>query len=266
MQGVKPWSSELLEWVSARPHLHLFTDFDGTLAPIAPRPEAARLPERARAALVRLVARPRTEVVVVSGRPIETLRALLPVDGLTLVGNHGMETLYPDGRREEDPLATRARPLIARLGAEVAARASATEGAVLENKGLSLSLHTRLVESDEERARLEREVVALAEAEPALAHSGGKRIVEIRPRGAPHKGDAALRLLTSAHGSDWPPACAALFLGDDLTDEDGFRALQKTGAGIRVLDGTPAPTCASFTASGTNDALAFLEALALSGE
>lgn len=259
---MKPWSPELYALISARSHLHLFTDFDGTLAPIAPRPEEAKLPARTRRALEALIARPRTEVVVVSGRPVETLRELVPISGLTLVGNHGMETLFSDGRRVEDEVATRARPAIARLGEKVAARARRTSGAVLEQKGISLSLHTRLVASDTERAALERDVIALAAKEPELASSGGKRIVEIRPRGAPHKGDAILRLL-ARHGPDWPSQCAALFLGDDLTDEDGFRALAGRGAPILVLDGPPRPTAATFTTANLDDTLALLEGVTL---
>lgn len=109
---------------------------------------------------------------------------------------------------------------------------------------------------------LERDAEALADLEPALARSGGKRIVEVKPRGAPDKGSAIARLLERVHGPGWPDRCAAIFLGDDLTDEDGFRMLEAAGAGVRVLDGAPFDSRARFYADGVDDAIALLEALA----
>ncbi|HZS38943.1 MAG TPA: trehalose-phosphatase [Polyangia bacterium] len=258
---MRHWDPSLVEWARGRAHLHVFADFDGTLAPIAPRPDLSSLPERARAALERLVARPRTAVAMVSGRPADTLARLVPVAGVIYVGNHGMEVASANGRWE-DPIAAAARPAVERLGARIAELAAQTPGAVLERKGLSLSLHTRLVEDEDRRERLERAVARLADAEPALARSGGKRIVELRPRGAANKGSAALRLLAEAHGADWPRDCAAIFLGDDVTDEDGFRALAAHGAGVLVLDGPARETSANFRADSVDDAHALLEALA----
>jgi trehalose-phosphatase len=239
----------------------VFADFDGTLTPIAPRPDLSSLPERARVALVKLVARPRTRVAIVSGRPAATLAQLVPVAGVVYVGNHGME-IVDGGARWEDPIATAARPAVARASYRVAERASRVDGAVVEQKQISLSLHTRLVGDDSAREALERDVAAIADEEPALERSSGKRVLEVRPRGAGHKGAAIERLLASAHGAEWPRACAAVFLGDDTTDEDGFRVLAGRGAGVRVLDGPPRATAAEWSCAGVDDAHALLEALA----
>jgi trehalose 6-phosphate phosphatase len=258
---MRPWNPALVEWAHARAHLHLFADFDGTLAPIAPRPDLSSLPERARAALEALAARPRTDVAIVSGRPAATIARLVPVAGVTHVGNHGMEIWSPRGRWE-DPLASAARPAVERLGARIAELAANVAGAVLEQKGISLSLHTRLIDDDARRVELERAAAALADAEPALVRSGGKRVLEIKPRGAADKGAAAVRLLAAAHGDGWPRDCAAIFLGDDVTDEDGFRALRSRGAGVLVLDGPERQTAADWRAAGVDDAHALLEALA----
>ena len=87
---MKAWTEGLLARLGGQPHLHLFTDFDGTLTPIAPTPAEAQLSPRARAVLERLRARPHTTLTLVSGRPIATLREKAPVAGATYVGNHGM--------------------------------------------------------------------------------------------------------------------------------------------------------------------------------
>jgi trehalose-phosphatase len=258
---VKPWFPEVPAWVRDRGHLHLFADFDGTLSPIAPTPEQAVLPERARAALEKLVARPRTTVTVVSGRAVETLVRKVAVEGVVFVGNHGMEVLR-DGERTEHPVATAARPAIARLQPRLAELVDQYGGA-LEDKQISLSLHTRLITDDAVRRRVEHTAWEMAADEHGLQPFGGKRIVEVRPRNAPNKGSAMLELLVAAHGNSWTTDCAAVFLGDDLTDEDGFRALGDAAATVLVREGTALdrPTAARYFADGVDGAIALLESL-----
>jgi trehalose-phosphatase len=256
---VKPWSPEVPALATSRGHLHVFADFDGTLAPIAPTPEAAVLSERARAVLERLVARPRATVTIVSGRAVETLERKIAVPGLTYVGNHGMEVLR-DGERTEHPVATAARPAIERLAPRFAALVD-EHGGLLEDKQISLSLHTRLITDDAIRRRVEHTAWELAADEHGLQPFGGKRIVEVRPRNAPNKGSAMLELLIAAHGPTWPTDCAVIFLGDDLTDEDGFRSLGPAAATIVVREADDRPTAARYLAHGVDDAITLLESL-----
>jgi trehalose-phosphatase len=251
----------LLPLVASRPHLYLLTDFDGTIVSIAPRPEETRLSARARAALAALVARPRTRVALVSGRPAATLAEKTGVAGLTLVGNHGLEVVG-GAARQEDPRATAARPAIARLSASVRQLIAGLSGVAFEDKEISLSLHTKLV-SAAEHERLGRELERRVAAEPQLELGFGKRVFEVRPCGATDKGRATLALLEAAHGAGWARECAAIFLGDDLTDETGFVAVRQHGAGVLVAEAEPErATAARYRARGVDDALALLEALA----
>jgi trehalose 6-phosphate phosphatase len=262
---VKPWRSALL-LVASRAHLHVFCDFDGTLVPVATRPEDARLSPRGASVLAALVARARTRVALVSGRPVETLASLAPVSGLIYVGNHGAERLC-DGVRTEHPAATAARPAVARLARQVEALlgrldGAEREGVAFEDKGISLSLHTKGV-TEPTHEGLATEIAALAGSAPELTVFGGKRVIEVRALGAPDKGKATLALLEDAHGPGWPAQCAAFFVGDDLTDEDGFRAVCEHGAGVLVADRPLArPTAAGYLTQGVDDALSLLEALA----
>jgi trehalose 6-phosphate phosphatase len=257
---------ELLSFVSSAKTLALFSDFDGTLVPVFPSPHDTVMSERAARALGAVVARPSTEVALVSGRPVEALadKALgrLPPslrEQVALVGNHGMERMT-GGTRWEHPTATAARPAVARLGERLAEIAARDPGVVLEQKGISLSFHTRMVKDDGVREQLEAEAARVADREPTLERFAGKRVIEVRPRGAPHKGDGIVMLL-DARGHT-PRDTAALFLGDDITDEDGFRALEAWGGrGVRVVDDVR-PTAASFTVDGVDGALALLEAIA----
>lgn len=256
---MKPWSPEVPAFVRSRPHLHLFADFDGTLAPIAPTPAQAELPPRARELLQRLVDRRHTTVTIVSGRQVAVLEHKVGLEGITYVGNHGMELLC-DGDRTEHPVATAARPAIARLAprfAELVER----HGGVLEDKHISLSLHTRLITDDTVRRKVEHTAWEMAADEHGLQPFGGKRIVEVRPRHAPTKGSAIVELLNNAHGSSWADQCAVVFLGDDLTDEDGFRALGDRAATVLVADAESPSSSARYIAHGVDDALRCLESL-----
>ena len=183
----------------------LVLDVDGTLAPIAPRPELAAIPEETRAELTRLANR-YALVACVSGRAGEDARRLVGVDGIEIVGNHGLEL---DPRAHE-------------LAKEIASFRD-TVGLPVEDKTLSLTYHYREAE-DETAARAELErLAARAEAE-GLDARWGRKVLEIRPLIEANKG-TAVRTLLERSG-----ARLGLYAGDDTTDLDGFAGLR--GAGL----------------------------------
>lgn len=192
-------------------------DYDGTLAPIVADPARAALRGRTQRALRELAAR--YPCVVISGRSRRDLLRRLRGLGLRqLIGNHGGEP-SPRGR------ALRAR--VRRWHAALARRLRELPGVTIEDKGLSLAIHYRGSPSPA-RAR-----AAIREAASGLAHArsvGGKCVVNLVPREAAHKGTAVeaeqLRL-----GCD-----AALYVGDDVTDEDVF-ALPSRGRRLDVRVG-----------------------------
>ncbi|MBS2021911.1 MAG: trehalose-phosphatase [Deltaproteobacteria bacterium] len=193
-------------------------DFDGTLAPIVPRPDDARLRPRTRALLVDVATRYPTAVV--SGRARTDVRTrLAEVPLLEVIGNHGIE---PAGHVE------RHLREVHRWGVELTEALALLRGVVLEDKGYSIAIHYR-------RSRQKRKALALIRAAAGLICPdarviGGKQVVNLLPRDAPHKGLALERLRDKA-GCD-----TAIYLGDDLTDEDVF-AIDQPGRLLSVRIG-----------------------------
>jgi trehalose 6-phosphate phosphatase len=194
-------------------------DVDGTLAPIAPRPDQATVPEAARAVLEAL-ARRYALVGCVSGRRASEARAMVGLDSLTYIGNHGLERLAPGGSKSElDPAI---RPVAERVR-EFAATHLTPEledlGVALEDKDAIWSFHYRQAR-DEAAARAALERVASAALEQGLFPHWGRMVLEIRPTDAVDKGTAIAALLRDRG------LAFALYGGDDATDLDAFRKLR----------------------------------------
>lgn len=230
----------------------VFLDYDGTLAPIAPRPELAHLPEPTRAVLRRLAAR--GPVALLSGRGREDVAALVGLEELTYAGSHGFDVAGPTLRREVgEGIPERIEEAAARL----LQRVEGIAGVLVEPKRFSVAVHFRLAD-DADLPRLEAAVDAVQAEIPELRKVPGKKIFELRPALGWDKGHALLWLLDALHGeTDTVP----LYLGDDVTDEDAFRAIQDRGIGILVAE-EPRETAAAYSLRDTEEVLAFLERLA----
>lgn len=237
---------------SGRP-LAVFLDFDGTLVGIREKPELARLGPKRRAELGRLGRK--VKVAIVSGRPLAEIRRLVGVPGLAYVGNHGLE-IRASGRTWVHPAAARRAGSVARAAAAVKARTSGLAGVLVEDKGLTASVHFRLAE-----ARLRRPLGRIVADEVRRSRGGlvlsrGKMVLEIRPNVAWDKGRGVLELMRGAGGAGrrFP-----IYIGDDRTDEDAFRALGDRGLTIRV--GTGRRTAARHRLRSVEDVWKLLAAL-----
>lgn len=217
-----PVSPELARRLSGEPAL-LLLDVDGTLAPIAPTPEAATVPDETKRVIAALARRPRTHVALVSGRAAADARRLVGVGHVWAIGNHGMEVITPDGDstvdRAVEPYLDAVAAAVARLGPRVAD----VRGVILENKHLTLSVHYRLADP----AVVPRliQVVEHVAAGLGLRVTSGKEVLEVRPPVEVHKGTAVLALAQSLGALD--DDATALFAGDDRTDEDAFALLRE---------------------------------------
>ncbi len=209
----------------------LFTDIDGTISPVAARPQDAIVLPGAREALRRLQAT-LALVAVVTGRAASSGEALVGLPGLTYVGNHGLEWRSGD-RAEDHQAARRSVPAMRAALAEIAngiAEAGLGEGLIVEDKRLTGSLHYRLA-PDRERAhalllRLARE----AADRHGLRYTEGRLVIELRPLAVVNKGTATADLIAEHR------LRAAVFLGDDTTDVDAFLAIRQLRE-AEVIDG-----------------------------
>ena len=244
--------------------LVLLLDFDGTLAPIVDRPELAAMPAATRRALERLRALPGVEVAVVSGRGLADVRERAAIPGIAYAGNHGME-IHGPGIDRVHPEAAAARPHLEAALRALEPAVAAVPGAFVEDKGLTLSVHFRLAPR-ERLPELERLVAAVTSSHPGLKMTEGKQVLEVRPRVEWDKGRAVLFLL----GQMRPPAGApVLYLGDDRTDEDAFRALRErgpSGEGVLVSDHPSPETAATSYLREPAEVGALFAALAEAGE
>jgi trehalose-phosphatase len=235
--------------------LALFLDYDGTLTPIVSRPELAVLPDATREVLRRLCAR--ATVAVVSGRALSDAKALVGLEEIVYAGNHGFEIRGPDGTALSREIGAEYVDDVARIRAVLAEGLAAIARAWVEDKAWSLSVHYRQV-ADDRAADVETVVDRALEGFPRLRKHYGKKVIEVRPRVDWDKGRAVLWLLEALRlqGDDVLP----MYLGDDVTDEDAFRALAGRGMGVLVSE-TPRPSAAALRLRDPGEVRAFLERL-----
>lgn len=204
-----------------------FLDYDGTLAAIAPRPEQAVLTADMRAALD-AVARA-WPTAIVSGRALDDLEGRIGLRSVVYAGSHGFDIRGPAGMRLE--VAARVAPALRQAAAELRRSLRGVPGALVEEKRLSVALHYRLAPRGAVR-RLERAFRTVARRHPALRASEGHAVLELRPDVDWDKGRAVLWIL-DALGLTGPDVLP-VYIGDDVTDADAFRALARRGLPILV--------------------------------
>ncbi|SDG00216.1 trehalose 6-phosphatase [Blastococcus aurantiacus] len=221
MSAPPPELGVALAALAGRRPLLVASDYDGVLAPLADVPSEAVPEPGTGEVLERLSAVPGVTVALVSGRGLADLRATSGFTGeLRWIGSHGAEFDGPlagdlAGRRDE--LTARLEPLV-----------TGTPGARLEIKPASVAVHVRQVpDRSAAAALLER---ARAAVDPSLTMKPGKDVFEVAVTDA-DKGSAVRRLAAEIG------ARGVLYLGDDVTDEDAFRALGPDDVTVKVGDG-----------------------------
>ncbi len=236
----------------------VFLDYDGTLTPIVNDPAAALIPEETRATLERLARV--CPVAIVSGRDLADVRQLVGIDGLVYSGSHGYDVDAPEELGGSQRLGDE---YLAALGeAEQALRGEieSIPGAVVERKRVAIAVHYRNVADEAAERQVDEAVSRVAPRFPTLRRTGGKKVYELRPGMDWHKGRVVLTLLERmrAHGAG---RGVPVYIGDDVTDEDAFRAL--AGEGVSIYVGRPGQqTAARHVLPDPSAVCEFLAALA----
>lgn len=204
----------------------LLIDYDGTLAPFKVERMQARPLPQAMAALKKIIARGNTRVVVISGRKIQELRKLLDDLPVVMVGEHGW-VKWESGKEKmlrepsESP-----RHILAKLRKELSKDLDRTK---IEVKRTSVAVHTRGLPDDRAQRVIRKVERAASGLDPQKWHvQYFNRGIELRAAGM-DKGKAVKSLTGDARADS-----LIVYLGDDVTDEDAFKAIRKKGIGIKV--------------------------------
>ena len=201
--------------LSARPS-GLCSDIDGTLSPIVRVPEGATVPDGIKQALVTL-ARRLDLVAAITGRSVEDARRLVGLDAIAYVGNHGLER-WRGGKVATHPLAERYVPLIRAVIGRLAAEVD-VPGVIFEDKGATASVHYRLASDPPATRALLLATLARDPHAEELRVVEGRMVLNVLPRLELNKGRAVEELV------DEHQLRGLVFVGDDVTDLDAFRAL-----------------------------------------
>jgi trehalose-phosphatase len=219
----------------------VFLDYDGTLTPIVDRPDQAELSPDMRQALTRLARA--CPVTIVSGRGRDDVEALVGIPGINYAGSHGFDVSAPGAGDLHLEGTEELVPVVSAAADEIRRRTSRIPGVLVEDKTYAVAVHYRLVDSGLV-PEVERVVDEALDSRPELRKTGGKKVFELRPVMEWDKG-RAVRWLLGALDLDRADVWA-IYIGDDITDEDAFRALEEDGTGILVAE-LPRPTAACYS-------------------
>ncbi|MBL7085432.1 MAG: trehalose-phosphatase [Candidatus Omnitrophica bacterium] len=236
-------------------HVLLCADFDGTIVPIKPRPKEVRLCKDRRLLLDKISRLKSFSVGIISGRALKDIKEKVGIKGIIYAGNHGLEISYKK-RNFIYPAAKTSIPIIRKIARQLAKALSFFPGVVLEEKGLTLSLHYRLVKRADLAAlkKVFFQIVKPYLDSKKAKLTYGKKVWEVRPPIEWDKGKALLWLL----GRIKHKKTFTIYIGDDLTDEDAFRAVEKIG-GVGILVGRKKASSAKYYFKNTKDTQKFLE-------
>lgn len=226
----------------------LFLDMDGVLAPLADTPDAV-VPHPERTATLRAVAdRLSGRVAIISGRTIAEIDRIAEASAASASGVHGLERRGADGSLHRAEAAPAVRDAVAAFESFARTR----PGVIVEDKAVSAGLHYRGAPAEAEAAL---ELAGRLAGETGLSLQTGNLVVELKTPGT-SKGTALTAFMQE------PPFAGAVpvMLGDDLTDEDGFRAAEALG-GFGVLVGPPRQTAARHGLADVDAVLAWLNAV-----
>jgi len=231
----------------------VFLDYDGTLTPIVSQPEKALLSDSLRRALQALVMQ--APVAILSGRDLDDVRQRVNISAIVYAGSHGFDIAGPRGLRKE--LATEFLPRLDIVEKEIGEQLTGIPGARLERKRFSIAAHYRNV-NESDVPKVERAVSEVAARHRELRKMDGKKVHELLPDIDWDKGKAVLWLLENL-GLERAKV-RPIYIGDDRTDEDAFRALEKSGVGILVSE-EPRPTAARYSLKDPAEVERFLREL-----
>jgi len=230
----------------------IFLDYDGTLTPIVETPARAVMHEDMREVVMELSRH--CPVGIISGRDLKDVQDKVRIDSIVYAGSHGFDIAGPRGLQIENTVGEEFLPVLDKAEKELSRKLRSIQGLLVERKRFAIAIHYRLVDPGRVEG-VEKLVDEIAAGHPELRKAYGKKIFELQPQMDWHKGKALLALLRTLKldGGDVLP----FYTGDDVTDEDAFRALKGRGIGIVVWD-HPYETAAAYSLKNPDEVRDFL--------
>jgi len=238
--------------------IFLFLDYDGTLTPIAQSPDKAVISKKTMEILRRLLKNPHCRIAIISGRALKDIKNKIGLEGMIYAGNHGLEIDGPK-IKFKTPISPGYMAILKKIKAVLRKKLSKIKGIIIEDKGLTLSLHYRLVDAKNVGLvkTIFHETLAYYIVSNKIKIRHGKKVLEIRPSLEWDKGKIVLWLLARLKFVLGKEPCIPIYIGDDITDEDAFKALKNTG--LTVFVGNPGSSHAKYYLKNTQEVTEFLE-------
>jgi trehalose 6-phosphate phosphatase len=248
--------------IRAAAHVIVLSDYDGTLTPIMGRPQDAVLSEEAQHRLSDLSEKQGYSVGIISGRSIDEVKSMVGLEGIYYSGNHGLEIEGPGLKYSYQP-AEQARAMMQELGAALAVALENISGVIVQEKGLSLSVHYRLVPEIQQDNVVEifRRLTATLEQQGEITVFAGKKVLEVKPPLDWDKGKAVEIIISRLKDKLKTENILAVFLGDDTTDEDAFKMLHYPHGWSVFIGGESTSSAADYYLDSVAQVQEFLDRL-----
>lgn len=209
-----------------RENIFMFLDYDGILTPIVETPDKAVISDEMRSLIIKL--KEHVPVAVISGRALKDIKGRVGIEDIIYAGNHGAEIW--DGRKEIISQGSEGnRRLLEEVLEELKKEISYIKGVLIEDKGITASLHFRNV-----NVRQVGDVFSIFEKtandyKDDFRFITGKKVFEIRPVNIWNKGDAVSWIIENLGKHRFP-----VYIGDDTTDEDAYSILKNRGLSVSI--------------------------------
>jgi trehalose-phosphatase len=248
---------EKLQDILRNKFILLFLDYDGTLAPIAESPVLATLSNENKDLLKKISEEPDCGLAIISGRSLNDIKDTVGLKGIIYAGNHGLEIDGPN-IKFENQISSRLKSIIKNIYEEMVGKFSKIKGVLVENKGLTISVHYRLVaEKDIQEFRsIFTEITDPHVVRDKIRIDSGKKVYEVKPPVKWDKGKVVLWFLARQQFTSGEKNVLPVYIGDDLTDEDAFKALKKKG--LTIFVGEPGNSEADYYLKNTEEVTKFL--------
>jgi trehalose-phosphatase len=226
--AIHSYSSILQTIMNKKPVL--FLDYDGTLTPIVKDPDKAYLSEEMRGILKKLANR--TQVCMVSGRAMQTVKDFVQLEEVVYAGSHGFNITGPGNMHMEPKGGKNAMESLNEVEIILNNRIGSIENVYIERKKYAIAIHYRNIKNEDDVAEVKEQVEKIVDEFNNLKWDSGRKLLEVKPNINWHKGKAITWLLEKLDldSGEYVP----FFIGDDVTDEDGFRELKNKGITIKV--------------------------------